>query len=140
MASSRHRRQNTFKTISGPPLCRLREPRNDIPVEVEFLDGCASENRAEDNHQSFVLFHRDPKLLRRFFAEAERVESPDVPTVESRRPRAVAASILSERGPKASGFAKVAAWLAGVAIIVLIALAIVLMLTLWHEIQHVFGL
>ena len=52
--------------------------------------------------------------------DAERLESTDIPPDELLRPRGIAASILSERGPKASGFAKVAAWLSGVAFIVLI--------------------
>ena len=51
---------------------------------------------------------------------AERIESPDVPATEQLRPRAIAASILTERGPKASGFANVAAWLGGVAVVVLL--------------------
>jgi predicted permease len=52
--------------------------------------------------------------------DAERLESSSIPATALLRPRGIAASILSERGPKASGFAKVAAWLAGVAFIVLI--------------------
>ena len=52
--------------------------------------------------------------------DAERLESSDLPGDELLRPRGIAASVLTERGPKASGFAKVAAWLGGVAVIVLI--------------------
>jgi putative ABC transport system permease protein len=40
--------------------------------------------------------------------------------LEALRPRAVAASILEERGPDRSGVAKVAIWLAGVTIVVLL--------------------
>ena len=52
--------------------------------------------------------------------EAERVGEPRMPPTKLIRPRALVASILSERGPNASGFAKVAAWLGGVAIVVLL--------------------
>ena len=52
--------------------------------------------------------------------EAERIESPRKPSAEQLRPRAMAGSILSERGPLASGFAKVSTWLGGVGLIVLI--------------------
>lgn len=41
-------------------------------------------------------------------------------TVDRLRPRAVVASILAERGPERSGLARVALWLSGVAVIVLI--------------------
>jgi predicted permease len=41
-------------------------------------------------------------------------------TVDQLRPRAVVASILAERGPEPSGVARVALWLSGVAVIVLI--------------------
>jgi predicted permease len=41
-------------------------------------------------------------------------------TVDQLRPRAVVASILTERGPEPSGVARVALWLSGVAVIVLI--------------------
>ena len=52
--------------------------------------------------------------------EAERADEPRMPPTRLMRPRAIVASILSERGPNASGFAKVAAWLGGVAIVVLL--------------------
>ncbi|HEY2378719.1 MAG TPA: ABC transporter permease [Gemmatimonadaceae bacterium] len=52
--------------------------------------------------------------------EAERVGSPRMPSNKLMRPRAQIGSILSERGPNASGFAKVAAWLGGVAVVVLL--------------------
>jgi predicted permease len=51
--------------------------------------------------------------------EAERVGSPRMPPTKMMRPRAQIGSILSERGPNASGFAKVAAWLGGVSVVVL---------------------
>jgi predicted permease len=52
--------------------------------------------------------------------EAERVGSPRMPPTKMMRPRAQIGSILSERGPNASGFAKVAAWLGGVSVVVLL--------------------
>ena len=41
-------------------------------------------------------------------------------TLESLRPRAVVSSILAERGPESSSLSRVAAWLSGVAVIVLL--------------------
>ena len=59
--------------------------------------------------------------LRRSYQHQVDVELPNGPwTVASLRPRAVVASILSERGPEASSFARVALWLSGVALIVLL--------------------
>ncbi|HEY7232673.1 MAG TPA: ABC transporter permease [Gemmatimonadaceae bacterium] len=52
--------------------------------------------------------------------DAERATSPRNPPTQTLRPRAQIGSILSERGPNASGFAKVAAWLGGVAAVVLL--------------------
>jgi putative ABC transport system permease protein len=52
--------------------------------------------------------------------EAERSQSPRSTPVKLQRPRAFVGSILSERGPNASGFAKVATWLGGVAFVVLL--------------------
>jgi putative ABC transport system permease protein len=52
--------------------------------------------------------------------EAERIGSPHAPPISQMRPRAFIGSILSERGPDASGFAKVATWLGGVALVVLL--------------------
>ena len=51
--------------------------------------------------------------------EAERAISP-VPPVDSARPRAVAGPVILTRGPNASPVARVAAWIAGVAAIVLL--------------------
>jgi putative ABC transport system permease protein len=51
---------------------------------------------------------------------ALREAVPQATPISLARPRAVAASILSERGPEASNVAKVATWLAGVALIVLL--------------------
>ena len=53
-------------------------------------------------------------------SEAERVGSPHAPPLTLTKPRAFVGSILSERGPNASGFAKVASWLGGVALVVLL--------------------
>ncbi|HEV2180876.1 MAG TPA: ABC transporter permease, partial [Gemmatimonadaceae bacterium] len=53
-------------------------------------------------------------------AQAERIESPNMPPIASLRLRAMAGSILTERGPETSGFAKVAELVGGVAIIVLV--------------------
>lgn len=52
--------------------------------------------------------------------EAENEGSKHPTPIALLRPRAFVGSILSERGPNASGFAKVAAWLSGVAAIVLL--------------------
>jgi len=59
--------------------------------------------------------------LRRSYQNQIDVEMSDAGlTVASLRPRAVVAPILSERGPEASSFARVALWLSGVAFIVLL--------------------
>jgi putative ABC transport system permease protein len=52
--------------------------------------------------------------------EAERAGSPRTPPTKLLRPRAIIASILSERGPDASQFSRVASWISGVALIVLL--------------------
>ena len=52
--------------------------------------------------------------------EAERSADSRMPPLSEIRPRAMIGSILAERGPGASGFAKVAAWLGGVAVVVLL--------------------
>src|SRR5437762_1187766 len=51
---------------------------------------------------------------------AEEATSPGTTPAALTRPRAVVASVLSERGPNQSSFAKVATWIAGVALIVLL--------------------
>jgi len=51
---------------------------------------------------------------------AQRMESPGLAPAEIGRPHALAASVLSERGPNESSFARVATWIAGVAVIVLL--------------------
>src|SRR2546425_3850247 len=51
---------------------------------------------------------------------AQRMESPGTTPAEIARPRALVASVLSERGPNESSFAKVATWVSGVALIVLL--------------------
>src|SRR5256885_1128307 len=51
---------------------------------------------------------------------AQRMESPGLAPAEIARPHALAASVLSERGPNESDFAKVATWVSGVALIVLL--------------------
>jgi putative ABC transport system permease protein len=48
------------------------------------------------------------------------IESPRISPVKLARPHAIAGSILSERGPNESSFAKVATWVSGVALIVLL--------------------
>ncbi len=50
----------------------------------------------------------------------QRVELPNIPPIELRRPRALAASVLRDAGPGESDEAKVSLWLVGVAAIVLI--------------------
>jgi len=57
--------------------------------------------------------------FRRSYA-AQRPGSPALPPAEIARPRALVASVLSERGPNESSFAKVATWISGVALIVLL--------------------
>ncbi|HEX7121391.1 MAG TPA: ABC transporter permease, partial [Gemmatimonadaceae bacterium] len=52
--------------------------------------------------------------------EAERAENTGMPPTEQLRPRALAGSILSERGPTASNVAKVATWVGGMSLIVLL--------------------
>jgi predicted permease len=51
---------------------------------------------------------------------AQTVESPRATPVNVARPRGVVASILAERGPNASSVAKVATWVGGVSVIVLL--------------------
>jgi putative ABC transport system permease protein len=48
------------------------------------------------------------------------IESPKITPMALAKPRALAGSILAERGPNESSFAKVATWVGGVALIVLI--------------------
>jgi predicted permease len=52
--------------------------------------------------------------------EAQRAEQSRITPPEIARPRATAASILQARGPNASSVAKVATWLGGVSVIVLL--------------------
>src|SRR5438552_1302760 len=51
---------------------------------------------------------------------AQRPGSPGMTPAEIARPHAFVASVLSERGPRESSFAKVATWISGVALIVLL--------------------
>src|SRR5687767_1489914 len=52
--------------------------------------------------------------------DAQREEQKGTPPTSVIRPRAVAGSILTERGPNASNTAKVATWVGGVSVIVLL--------------------
>ncbi len=52
--------------------------------------------------------------------ESQRVAQPPQPPTEQVRPRALATSVLRERGPNQTTVAKVAVWLIGVSLIVLI--------------------
>jgi predicted permease len=52
--------------------------------------------------------------------QAEREEDPSQPPLAVTRPRAVLGSIIEQRGPDASSDAKVATWVAGVSVIVLL--------------------
>jgi predicted permease len=52
--------------------------------------------------------------------EQHLLESPRMTPYAVSRPSAIAGSILTERGPNTSSFAKVATWVAGVAVIVLL--------------------
>ncbi len=51
---------------------------------------------------------------------AEEATNPGTTPAALTRPRGIVASVLSERGPNRSSFAKVATWIAGVAVIVLL--------------------
>src|SRR5438477_10176321 len=51
---------------------------------------------------------------------AQLATSPGMTPLALARPRGIVASVLSERGPNQSSFAKVATWIAGVAVIVLL--------------------
>jgi predicted permease len=57
--------------------------------------------------------------LRRSY-QAQNADRVDAPPLDSLRPRAVAASILAERGPRPSSVSRAATWLTGVTIIVLL--------------------
>src|SRR5947199_1943956 len=60
------------------------------------------------------------EVYRRSYA-AQWAESPKWTTpADVARPRGIVASVLSERGPNQSSFARVATWIAGVAVIVLL--------------------
>jgi predicted permease len=50
----------------------------------------------------------------------QMLESPKMTPIELAKPRALAGSLLAERGPNESNFAKVATWVGGVALIVLL--------------------
>jgi predicted permease len=52
--------------------------------------------------------------------QQQLVENPGITPIQLARPRAIAGSILAEKGPNVSSFAKVAKWVAGVALVVLI--------------------
>ncbi len=68
---------------------------------------------------------------------AQLATAPGLPKPEQARPHALAASVLSERGPTESSFAKVATWVSGVAVIVfLIACANVANLLLVRSFQR----
>jgi len=57
-------------------------------------------------------------FLRSF--EAERAGDPTLSPAALARPHGIVASVLSERGPNESSFAKVATWVSGIAVIVLL--------------------
>jgi predicted permease len=52
--------------------------------------------------------------------EARRVEQPGTPTIDLVKPHAIAGSIFVERGPSATSVGKVATWVGGVSLIVLL--------------------
>lgn len=51
---------------------------------------------------------------------AQLLENPEVTPMELAKPRGFAASILAERGPRSSQLTKVATWISGVALVVLL--------------------
>src|SRR5439155_1443244 len=71
---------------------------------------------------SFFGFFDAPPALGRYFTAAEDTPPNGTPVavLALARPRGIVASVLSERGPKESSFAKVATWISGVALIVLL--------------------
>ena len=52
--------------------------------------------------------------------EARRVEQPSTPSLALTKPHAIAGSILAERGPNPTSVGKVATWIGGVSLIVLL--------------------
>ncbi|HEY2377869.1 MAG TPA: ABC transporter permease [Gemmatimonadaceae bacterium] len=58
--------------------------------------------------------------LTQAFIRSIQAERGGTKEISQERPRAFVGSILSERGPNASGFAKVATWVGGVALVVLL--------------------
>ena len=52
--------------------------------------------------------------------EAQAIEQPRIQPIEIAKPRGIAGSILAERGPRATPVAKVATWIGGVSVIVLL--------------------
>src|SRR4030095_6642081 len=52
--------------------------------------------------------------------QAQNANRVNAPPLDSLRPRAVAASVLAERGPRPSSVARAATWLSGVTLIVLL--------------------
>ena len=52
--------------------------------------------------------------------ESQRIERPDTPPTSEMRPRVEVGSIVATRGPNASAVTKVATWVGGVSLMVLL--------------------
>ncbi len=80
-----------------------------LRIVVERRSGVSVAAADADLTRAFVQSYR-----------AQRVGSPQRPPPEETKPRALAGSLFIERGPQASRVARVAVWVGGVALIVLL--------------------
>jgi predicted permease len=91
--------QSWWMTYGWSWLQVIAQRRPSVTVEQANADLTIAFNRSIDN---------------------QRIERPSTPPTTEIRPRAIAGSILLERGPNASSVARVATWLGGVSTIVLL--------------------
>ena len=90
-------------------------------VVEDLLMGLDADDRApEARRQHRARVGRSDPGLREELRSQQLIEQTRSTPIAVARPRAFAGSILSERGPNESSFAKVATWVSGVAIIVLL--------------------